>query len=179
MRAFALAPCNGPPRKPSPSSSPAPAARAPASLPKPQITTNLLSVLSSNARLPLTPSVLADFFTLTSAHSGLLTVTVTSAAALEPAVLARIEKALKASEQAKGKTLKVENKVNEGILGGLVVDFGDKTVDLSAASRVSKLNALLTGAPSLPLLLPALLGSRVEPLPDPSPSLSLLSAATA
>lgn len=113
-----------------------------------QITTNLLSVLSSNARLPLTPAVLTDFFTLTSAHNGLLTVTVTSSAPLESAILQRIEKALKASEQAKGKTLKVENKVNESILGGLIIDFGDKTVDLSAASRVNKLNALLTGPSS-------------------------------
>ena len=29
------------------------------------------------------------------------------------------------------------------MLGGIVVDFGDKTVDLSVASRVNKLNNLL------------------------------------
>ena len=35
--------------------------------------------------------------------------------------------------------------VNPGILGGIVVDFGDKTIDLSVSSRVNKLNALLKG----------------------------------
>jgi len=29
------------------------------------------------------------------------------------------------------------------VLGGIVVDFGDKTVDLSVASRVNRLNSLL------------------------------------
>lgn len=36
----------------------------------------------------------------------------------------------------------IENKVNEAILGGLVVDLGDgRTVDLSVSSKVNKLNA--------------------------------------
>lgn len=35
--------------------------------------------------------------------------------------------------------------VNASLLGGLVVDFGDKTIDLSVASRVGKLNNLLQG----------------------------------
>ncbi len=30
------------------------------------------------------------------------------------------------------------------MLGGVVVDFGDKTIDLSVASRVNKLNSLLS-----------------------------------
>lgn len=34
--------------------------------------------------------------------------------------------------------------VNPAVLGGVVVDFGDKTIDLSVASRVNKLNNLLS-----------------------------------
>lgn len=34
-------------------------------------------------------------------------------------------------------------KVNPAILGGIVVDFGDKSIDLSVASRVNKLNSML------------------------------------
>lgn len=33
--------------------------------------------------------------------------------------------------------------VNPGILGGLIVDFGEKTIDLSVQSRVTKLNNIL------------------------------------
>ena len=35
-------------------------------------------------------------------------------------------------------------KVNPAILGGLVVEVGDKTIDLSISSRLSKLNKALT-----------------------------------
>ena len=33
--------------------------------------------------------------------------------------------------------------VNDNILGGLIVEIGDRTIDLSVQSRVSKLNQLL------------------------------------
>jgi len=35
--------------------------------------------------------------------------------------------------------------VNPSVLGGLVVDFGEKTIDLTISSRVNKLNNLLQG----------------------------------
>jgi F-type H+-transporting ATPase subunit O len=45
------------------------------------------------------------------------------------------------------KKLIISNKVNPSILGGLVVEIGnDKTIDLSVASKLAKLNKLLTGA---------------------------------
>ena len=34
--------------------------------------------------------------------------------------------------------------VNPSVLGGLVVDFGEKTIDLSVSSRINKLNNLLS-----------------------------------
>ncbi|WVQ86802.1 hypothetical protein IAS59_000518 [Cryptococcus gattii] len=58
--------------------------------------------------------------------------------------LNRLEKALKSTEIAQGKTLKVANRVNASVLGGLLVDFGDKTIDLSASSKVNRFNAALT-----------------------------------
>ncbi len=35
--------------------------------------------------------------------------------------------------------------VKPSLIGGLVVDFGDKSIDLSVASRVNKINNLLQG----------------------------------
>lgn len=43
-----------------------------------------------------------------------------------------------------GKKLKIQNKVNPEILGGLVVEIGDRTIDLSVQNRILKLNKLLT-----------------------------------
>lgn len=77
------------------------------------------------------------------AYRGELEVIVTSAEALDSKSMSRLEKALKSAQLAEGKTLKINNRVgtllmrirmvelmtqvNPGVLGGLLVDFGDKT----------------------------------------------------
>ncbi|CAD6891977.1 unnamed protein product [Tilletia controversa] len=111
-----------------------------------EVTKNLFTVLAENGRLSDTPKVLEGFLELMSAHRGEVTVTVTSATPLDKSAHQRLESALKSSAIASrngGKTLNIVTKVNPAIQGGLVVDFGDSTVDLSVSSRVNKLNALL------------------------------------
>ncbi|WVQ65793.1 ATP synthase F1, delta subunit [Kwoniella sp. B9012] len=105
---------------------------------------NLLTVLSENGRLSSAPKVFADFGSLISAYRGELEVVVTSAEPLDNKALNRIDKALQGTEIAKGKTLKVVNRVNPSVLGGLLVDFGDKSIDLSASSKVNRFNTALT-----------------------------------
>lgn len=36
------------------------------------------------------------------------------------------------------------SKVNSDILGGLIVEIGDRTIDLSVSARIAKMNKLLT-----------------------------------
>ncbi|TRM69593.1 OSCP/delta subunit of ATPase [Schizophyllum amplum] len=108
------------------------------------LTKNFFAVLSDNGRLGETQGVIDSFNTIFAQHNGEVTVTVTSAAPLPQTLQSRLESVLKQSEMAKkAKVLKIENKVNPAIVGGLVVDFGDRTIDLSVQSRVTKLNAAL------------------------------------
>ncbi|GAA6058902.1 hypothetical protein JCM10212_002854 [Sporobolomyces blumeae] len=108
------------------------------------LTKNLFEVLAENGRLYETEKVISDFLEILSAHRGEVKVTITTAAPLEKDLQKRLEDSLKNSQVAQsGKSLIIENKVNEAVLGGLVIDFGDKTLDLSVASKVSKLNAQL------------------------------------
>lgn len=111
------------------------------------ILSNLMQVLSENQRLPIITAVLTDLSTLMSAHRGELVVTVTSAEPLaaNSKEMQRLEKTLRSTQLAKGKELKLVNKVNESILGGLMVDFGDRTIDMSAKSRVTKYSAAIQG----------------------------------
>ncbi|KAF5351731.1 hypothetical protein D9756_007670 [Leucocoprinus leucothites] len=114
-----------------------------------EITKNLFLVLSENGRLTETAEVIEGFNELLAEHKGELTVTVTSTSPLDKATLTRLEGLLKQSQAAQAaKVLKVENKVNPGILGGLIVDFGEKTIDLSVQSRVTKLNNVLQQYPA-------------------------------
>ncbi len=81
---------------------------------------------------------------------------------LDSKTLSRLESAVAKSQYVgQGKKLKVTNKVglhilsivntnirqvNSDILGGLIVEIGDRTIDLSVSSRLSKMNKLLTDA---------------------------------
>ncbi|KAN0064477.1 ATP synthase F0 subcomplex subunit OSCP atp5 [Thecaphora frezii] len=111
-----------------------------------QITHNLFQVLAENGRLQDTEKVIEGFEELMTAYRGEVEVIVTSATPLDKATVSRIESALKGSQIAAnggGKTLKITQKVNPAIQGGLVVDFAGSTVDFSVASKVNKLNQLL------------------------------------
>ena len=69
-----------------------------------------------------------------------------AAAPLDSALQSRLEKSLKDSAAAKtGSAVKITNVVNPGVLGGLIVDFGDKSIDMSVQSKVQKMNALMQG----------------------------------
>ena len=70
----------------------------------------------------------------------------TAATDLDKATVDRLKKSIESSKIAKEyKSLKVQNKIQPDLLGGIIVDFGDdKTVDLSVKSRVQKLEALIT-----------------------------------
>ncbi|KAI0733218.1 OSCP, subunit 5 of the stator stalk of mitochondrial F1F0 ATP synthase [Fomitopsis betulina] len=119
-------------------------AEGPKKEPVSEITKNLFVVLSQNGRLAEAQGVIEGFNELVSQHKGELTVTITSAAPLPSDIQRKLEASLKQSQAAqKAKSVKVANKINPAVLGGIVVDFGDKTIDLSVQSRVTRLNNLL------------------------------------
>ncbi|KAG0692446.1 OSCP, subunit 5 of the stator stalk of mitochondrial F1F0 ATP synthase [Suillus ampliporus] len=108
------------------------------------ITKNLFAVLSDNGRLGETQGVIEGFNELVAKYKGELEVVVTSAAPLPKDLSSRLETILKQSQTAQqAKSLKITNKVNPSVLGGIVVNFGDKSIDLSVSSRVNKLNNIL------------------------------------
>lgn len=81
---------------------------------------------------------------------------------LDPRILQRLETVVSKSEYSYGKKLKVVTKVclladmfsridaetrlqiNPDIVGGLIVEIGDRTIDLSVSAKIAKMNKLLT-----------------------------------
>jgi len=106
---------------------------------------NFLATLAENNRLGLLEGVCGKFAELMSAAQGQVEMTVTSAQQLDNRTLSRLETAVSKSEYVgQGKKLKVTNKVNPDIVGGLIVEVGDRTIDLSVSARIAKMNKLLT-----------------------------------
>ncbi|KAL8667124.1 MAG: hypothetical protein Q9202_001046 [Teloschistes flavicans] len=105
---------------------------------------NFLKTLSDNNRLGILQGVCDKFGTLMGAARGEMDLTVTSAGKLDGKTLQRLEIAVAKSEYSQGKKLKVVPKINPDIMGGLVVEIGDRTIDLSVSSKIAKMNKLLT-----------------------------------
>ncbi|KAI4199178.1 MAG: hypothetical protein LQ350_004808 [Teloschistes chrysophthalmus] len=105
---------------------------------------NFLKTLSDNNRLGILQDVCDKFGILMGAARGEIDLTVTSAGKLDGKTLQRLETAVAKSEYSQGKKLKVVPKVNPDIMGGLVVEIGDRTIDLSVSSKIAKMNKLLT-----------------------------------
>ncbi|KAH8678054.1 putative oligomycin sensitivity conferring protein [Xylariales sp. PMI_506] len=106
---------------------------------------NFLSTLADYNRLSILQGVCNKFSELISASRGEVEMTVTSAQPLDNKTLGRLESAVaKSAYVGAGKKLKVTNEVNPDIVGGLVVEIGDRTIDLSVSSKIAKMNKLLT-----------------------------------
>ncbi|RJE21963.1 hypothetical protein PHISCL_05705 [Aspergillus sclerotialis] len=107
---------------------------------------NFLATLAENNRLGTLRGVCDKFAELMGAHRGEIELNITSAQELDTKTINRLEKAVSKSEFSQGKKLKVVTKVNPDVVGGLVVEIGDRTIDLSVASKIAKLNKALTDA---------------------------------
>ncbi|KAF2116572.1 ATP synthase subunit 5 mitochondrial precursor [Lophiotrema nucula] len=105
---------------------------------------NYLQTLAENNRLGVLESSIEKFAVLMGAHKGEIELTVTSAAPLDNKTLQRLESAVSKSQYVgQGKKLKVVPKVNPDIRGGLIVEIGDRTIDLSVSAKMARMNKLL------------------------------------
>ncbi|PKI35659.1 hypothetical protein CRG98_043930 [Punica granatum] len=106
------------------------------------ITRNFLVVLAENGRLRNLESIAKRFIELTMAHKGEVNVTVTSVIPLPP----EEEKELKETLQdiiGKGKKVRIQQKIDPSILGGLVVEFSQKVFDMSIKTRAKQMERFL------------------------------------
>ncbi|KAJ2803978.1 ATP synthase F0 subcomplex subunit OSCP atp5 [Coemansia guatemalensis] len=114
---------------------------------KSEITSNFFKTLQENNRLGETRAIIAAYKTLMEAERGIVSVVVTSAKELGSKELKQVKDTLTKGGLVKDfKEIKVVNKVNPSIVGGMVVEFGDYTIDMSVSSRLAKLDKLLTDA---------------------------------
>uniref|UniRef100_A0AC35UAC1 ATP synthase subunit O, mitochondrial n=1 Tax=Rhabditophanes sp. KR3021 TaxID=114890 RepID=A0AC35UAC1_9BILA len=106
---------------------------------------NFFGVLAENGRLAKLEGVISSFETIMRAHKGELFVEVTSASDLSKAHQSSLNDALSKFNKA-GKHLTVKYIVKPELVGGLIVNIGDKYVDMSIATRVKKYTSALKEA---------------------------------
>lgn len=92
-------------------------------------------MLAENGRLGRLQGVAKAFATLMSAHRGEVSAKVTTAKQLTAAQQKELEAVLQTFIK-QGHKLQVETKVDPSIIGGMVVELGDRYIDLSIASKL-------------------------------------------
>jgi len=97
---------------------------------------NFLELLIEKQRMPEIFRIRRQFDELWKKENRRIDVTVTSAVELDPAVVAKIGEEI---ERQTGQKVDLASRVDDGILGGIVLQVGNMVLDASIRSRLEKL----------------------------------------
>lgn len=108
-----------------------------------RLSTNFLGVLAENRRLAALGDIIRDFNALLAEHKGEISAEVRAAHPLTDAQLDALKQQLRAGV---GRDVKVDLKIDESLLGGLVVKIGSRQIDSSLATKLNRLRIAMKGA---------------------------------
>lgn len=111
-----------------------------------EVTRNFFRVIAENGRLPITMKIIDGFETILRAYRSEVPIIITSAQMLTKELLEKLKQVIASRFLTPGQVARISSRVDPKIMGGIVVDIGDKTVDLSAATRVRMINSALLDA---------------------------------
>ncbi|KAJ7394306.1 ATP synthase subunit O, mitochondrial [Desmophyllum pertusum] len=106
------------------------------------LTVNLFGTMAENNRLRLVHNVVAAFGKLMSAARGEVLCSITSAKELDASQLKELQTAMKGFVKPT-ETLKIETKVDPVLIGGMVIEIGDKRIDMSMATKIKNITNVL------------------------------------
>jgi F-type H+-transporting ATPase subunit delta len=104
---------------------------------------NFLELLIEKQRMPEIFRIRRQFEEMWKEENRRIDVTVTSAVALDPAVVTKIGEEI---ERQTGEQVDLESEVDDAILGGIVLQVGNMVLDASIRSRLEKLRKSVAGA---------------------------------
>jgi len=97
---------------------------------------NFLELLIEKHRMPVVFRIRRQFEEMWKRENRKLEVTLTSAIELDPEIARKVGEEI---EKQTGQTVELTNRVDDGILGGLVLQVGNMVLDASIRNRLEKL----------------------------------------
>jgi len=104
------------------------------------IMTNTLALMAQKRRLFVLPALVRTLRDIIAEENGEVTADVTSAKALTKTQVDKLTKSLKAKT---GKTVTLNQIVDESLIGGLIVKVGSKMIDTSIRSKLNSLQNVM------------------------------------
>jgi F-type H+-transporting ATPase subunit delta len=108
-----------------------------------KITSSFFTLIIKKSRESVLQDIAKEFVVQYKERIGLTTVTLTTATQLDDANLAEIKSRLVASKET-AKEVEIVTKVNSEIIGGFVLQIGDKLFDNSIAHKLTQVKKSLT-----------------------------------
>ena len=103
-----------------------------------ELTMSFLRLITKKGREGYIQEIAESFIEQYRAHRNIIAVKVTSAVALSDEKLEAIRKKIATSPDFKG-TIEIKAEVDPSIIGGLIIEIGDKQYDASVAHQLDKL----------------------------------------
>lgn len=94
-----------------------------------------------NNDLSRVDAIIKEFSRLWNHHHGIVESEVVSARQLEPSLVEELKNFVQ--EVSGGRQVEFKNRVDENILGGVIIRYGDKRIDGSLKTQISKLRTKL------------------------------------
>lgn len=107
------------------------------------LTMQFIGVLNRNRRLFALPQIIAAYLSELSRHRGEIAAEVTSACELSGSQRSALVEALKSALDGE---VAIQQKVDPGLIGGLVVKVGSRLFDASLRTQLQKLGLAMKGA---------------------------------
>ena len=104
---------------------------------------NTLRLMATKRRLFVLPALLADLRAMIAEHRGQVTAEVVSARPMGDAQRDRLAQTLR---DRVGRDVKIDARIDEGLIGGMVVRVGSKMIDTSIRSKLAALETTLRQA---------------------------------
>jgi F-type H+-transporting ATPase subunit delta len=104
------------------------------------LTKNFLLLVAKTRRLFATPDMIRAFRAMLARHRGEMSASVTAATKLTESQVTALKQALQA---ALGQEVMLEERVDPGLLGGLVVKVGSRMVDTSLRTKLNSLKVAM------------------------------------
>jgi ATP synthase F1 delta subunit len=108
-----------------------------------ELVLNTLALLIENHRMPAIHRIRRAYDSLWREHNKLLPVQITSAVELDEAVVRRVSEEI---GRQTGREVELTTRVDESVLGGLVLQVGNQILDASIRSRLERLRRQVTRA---------------------------------
>jgi len=111
-----------------------------------EMTMAFVNIVLTKGREEALPEICAEFINQYRSLKNITSATVISAVALNDETLGKIKDKIRSEMSQNGGAVEIETRVDPSLLGGFVIEVGDKLYDASVATRLKKLRKEFTGS---------------------------------